>query len=91
MGEILDFIPRPKTPIHDAWENQADEQSPWEPDEDLVGEAYAAAYAAAERYKRERRKERELHSRIDALMRENARLRAELAARGQASASGPPA
>jgi acyl-CoA reductase-like NAD-dependent aldehyde dehydrogenase len=82
MGEILDFIPRAKAPTPEAWDGQAEGQSPWDADEALVSEAYAAAYAAAERYKREQRKERELHSRIDALMRENAKLRAELAARG---------
>jgi hypothetical protein len=80
MGEIIEFNRRPQASIPpDAC--QASEQNPWQPDEDLVGEAYAAAFAAAERYDRERRKERETHARIEALMRENARLRAELAAR----------
>ena len=45
----------------------------------MLGAAYEAAFAAAERYERERRKERELYARVDALTRENARLKAELA------------
>jgi hypothetical protein len=56
-------------------------------DDPLLDEAYAATFAAAERYERERRRERDLQARIDALTRENARLRAELAKKPDPSQS----
>jgi hypothetical protein len=74
MGEIVHFRrPQPVQPLEDFDEF----------DEHLLRTAYNAAHAAAEQYERERRRERDLMIRIDALMRENAKLRAKLRKQGR--------
>ena len=71
MGEVIRFRrpqPAPAPTLEDFDEF----------DDRLLQTAYDAAHAAAERYEKERRRERDLMTRIDTLMRENARLRAKL-------------
>ncbi|PSC02787.1 hypothetical protein SLNSH_22355 [Alsobacter soli] len=72
MGELVRF-PRQPAPV------TIDEL--YAVDETLIAAAYGEAKAAAERYEQDRRRERQLVARVDALRRENARLRAELAKR----------
>jgi len=74
MGEVIRFR-RPEPAPPSAYD---DEVSYDDFDEQLLRTAYDAAHAAAERYEKERRRERDLMTRIDTLMRENARLRARL-------------
>jgi hypothetical protein len=74
MGEIVRFRHRaPPAPAPALYDH--------DPEDEMLAEAYGAAFAAAERYERERRKERELYARVEALTRENAKLKAELAKR----------
>jgi predicted RNase H-like nuclease (RuvC/YqgF family) len=80
MGDILPFrMAVPASRVEEG--DDADDQ--------LIADAYKAAQAAAERYERERRQERELRARVEALTRENARLKAELARRGRTSSPSP--
>jgi hypothetical protein len=82
MGEIVHF--RSRSVAVGASSGSPDYCDPMGPDDDfdeaLLVEASRAARAAADRYERERRHERELLARIEALTRENARLKAELEA-----------
>lgn len=79
MGDVVHFrrVERSQRVPAPGVENGSGEYLP-EDDDSLLFEAYGAAHAAAERYERERRKEREMLLRLEALTRENVRLKAEL-------------
>jgi hypothetical protein len=83
MGEIVRFRHRASPPAPAPAVSYD-----YDPEDEMLGAAYEAAFAAAERYEREQRKERELYARVDALTRENARLKAELAKRGAPKTKG---
>ena len=74
MGDIINFRRPQPAPAPEDFD---------EFDEGLLRTAYDAAHAAAQRYERERRRERDLMTRIDTLMRENAKLRAKLGRQGK--------
>lgn len=85
MGEIVHFRSRPSSATAEPFDG-AGYHDPLGADDEfdavLLAEASRAAQAAAERYERERRHERELLARIEALTRENAALKARLEAMG---------